>query len=235
MHMHVGPHVYQVVIAQKITGGRIGLADYLNRRLLVAACVPPAHRLDVILHELAHAFSYHFPSPTDEEAAANLTATIAASAMKDLARQGGVDVLMRMDSAPDAPDAPAAVVPVAAPVAVAERRIEPVTQCPTVASADRAQCACCETIVNGSAVWKGEKRPATEAESGVAPGEVVHWVIDRVMYCPHCDALQSWVETCSPGGWPAGVVVAGPVRVTDREAVAEFLERCPQAVGVIAE
>jgi hypothetical protein len=108
MVFNVGPYVYRLAILDRVQDEHgndlLGLAVYLTREIRISAQVPPTHRLDVCLHELWHAWEFHFPPAADEESRCNLNAAVTASILMDFQRQGGIEALAML--APDQPPTP---------------------------------------------------------------------------------------------------------------------------------
>lgn len=74
----------------------MGKACQRTRTIKIAADVPPAGRLEVLLHELWHAWAWTLRGEPGIEEQCQLFAMAAASAWRDLEAQGGVETLMAM-------------------------------------------------------------------------------------------------------------------------------------------
>lgn len=77
MQFHVGPFTYQarLVRGYVLDSGRtcLGLCDHRHRQILISDLLDPPQRLQVLCHELWHAWCYHFPAQCrDEESLADL-------------------------------------------------------------------------------------------------------------------------------------------------------------------
>lgn len=105
MRFNVGPYAYHVEITSDELEGDdgsrlLGLCEFLGRRIWISSRVPRGERLDVVLHELRHAWANHVPAPRTEEEEANLWALATASTLRDLEAQGGTAALEALE--PDA-------------------------------------------------------------------------------------------------------------------------------------
>lgn len=94
MRFNVGPFAYEVVVTDDHLEAEdgtslLGLCQFVGRKILISSQVPRSERLEVLLHELGHAWHQHVPKPRTEEEHANLWATAMASAWRDLVSQGG--------------------------------------------------------------------------------------------------------------------------------------------------
>lgn len=79
----------------------LGVWDETAREIRVSPHVPPKGRLDVVLHELAHAWLAHAPPPVqlrqeDVEPLCDWLATFAAATYRGLAINGGAAALLRL-------------------------------------------------------------------------------------------------------------------------------------------
>jgi|GEM_PF-4348575 len=88
---NVGPWEYSLKIARKLVNDKneplMGRCDLHTMIVYVAADIPPQGRLNVVLHELRHAWRFHFPAPRTDEEEADFSATITAAAYRDIRRQ----------------------------------------------------------------------------------------------------------------------------------------------------
>ncbi len=73
-----------------------GICSESKRQIVISGDAPPRQRLDVLLHELRHAWQYHVGRPSDDEGDANTAATFTASFMRQFLRQGGEPALMSL-------------------------------------------------------------------------------------------------------------------------------------------
>src|SRR6185437_4835142 len=91
MLFQVGPWTYRVEIARTLVNDKnepiLGRCDLDSMIIYVAADVSPQARLNVVLHELRHAWRFHFPAPRTDEEEADFSATITAAAYRDIRRQ----------------------------------------------------------------------------------------------------------------------------------------------------
>lgn len=233
MRVHVGPFAYTVKIVQApfIVDGAIllGQARYLDRAILISSAVPADRRMEVLTHELKHAWHYHVPIPHDAEEDAQLSALITSQLLADLAKQGGAACVEKL--LPESVEALEAEPKPRPPTKVPEwvhyipvRVVEAVDSV-AVPSGGRAQCGRCELIVAAGAIVNSEPE-WSHKHHGV--------VVKRTLYCSHCNQLQSWVEACSFRGVPNGAVVEEPTW-QDGDKVDEFLREHPQAAGVMVD
>jgi hypothetical protein len=96
----VGPRNYAVRIARGpivLDGDAcMGICDPANREILLAHDLAPHLRLEVLLHELAHAFIFAFGFPRDVEAFCDFHASVSQQTWRDLNRCGGLDALLAL-------------------------------------------------------------------------------------------------------------------------------------------
>lgn len=101
VHFCVGPWRYHVRVSQDLTDDRgvrlAGRCDFHTHTIWVHADVKRHARLNVALHELRHAWAYHFPKPKSEEEECDLAASIIAAAFADLSRMGGPAVIADLE------------------------------------------------------------------------------------------------------------------------------------------
>lgn len=74
-----------------------GLWEWSTRTIWLSGDTDPANRLEVLLHELWHAWRHHYGKPVDEEAECNNAAAFFLEITRQLARQGGEAALRRME------------------------------------------------------------------------------------------------------------------------------------------
>jgi hypothetical protein len=101
MKFHVGAWVYRVRIAAEPIihdGERCqGLCREARREILLSPDLLVAHRFEVLLHELAHAWIFALGSmPVDVEGWCDFVASVSAAAARDLAMNGGEEALFRL-------------------------------------------------------------------------------------------------------------------------------------------
>lgn len=232
MRFHVGPWVYTTLISQDAlwsTEGRelLGKVDFESRLILLSPVVQPDKRLDILLHEIRHAYAHHHPKPRTEEEECNFFSTIFAQVRKDLAEQGGEIALVRMEPCqlpPLEPEPERVIV-----TEEEEWRLTPpeyVHPNESVAEShgERVQCGvCCLTIAGGSVITSEPRWSDRSAGT----------VCDRTVYCPHCHHLQDWVEGFDRvKNRPSGAVVGEPSYRKGR-VVELFLEEHREAEGLL--
>lgn len=233
MKFRVGPWIYRVRVMDVpiVENGveLLGQAVMQYREIRVSPVVAADHRFNVVLHELKHAWLFHFPQPRTDEEQCNLSAAIMASMYEDLNNQGGVVALENMT--PDLPpgaDERRRLVPVEMDLFGESQRFAP-PQCVqpwetlATSSGDRAQCRDCGLIVAGGSIVSGDAKWDDNA-AGV--------VIVRTLYCPHCDHLQEWTEGANLKGKPNGSVVGEP-RFVGGEKRDAFLAAHPECAGMV--
>lgn len=205
----------------------LGRAIYKGKELLISRHVPPEERLDVLIHEVSEAWSFHVPPPRTEEERHNLQATIGAQFWRDFQEQGGEAALQKIQFSLSMPD------PVPEKLDVSEEpeemsRVAPLEWVQSVEviatpSGRHAQCGGCACIIAGGSIISG--KPRWDQTAG---GKV----IDRALFCPHCGHVQRWVEGTLLDGTPNGAVVVGPTFEVGR-AVENFLRQHPEATGAV--
>jgi len=88
---NVGPWAYTVHFVPGLHHADsepcVGRCDLDRQTIYISEDVPYQGRLNVVLHELRHAWSWHFPKPSNVEEECDFAATIIASAYTDLRRQ----------------------------------------------------------------------------------------------------------------------------------------------------
>jgi len=243
MRFRVGPYVYRVrvteepLVDQRTGETLLGEAVFHSKELLVSGAVQPTSRLEVLLHELKHAWLFHFPPPANEEQHCSFFAAVSEQAMLDLAEQGGVEALARLS--PSGPPAP----PLEAGPRIAFDDPPPAEEKPegtdephvappmyvhrfeskAKAHGGRVHCCTCGMMINAAAVVTGKPRWNPGAGG---------MTVDRALYCPHCDRLQLWTEGVNLYGTPNGGLVGDPVIRRGRQ-VEEFLRKNPQAIAIV--
>ncbi len=200
----IGSHVYKVVIATqplKDHYGRkaMGLCHGSRRLIEIAPDCPAGERLSVLLHELRHAWCYHFPCPTGEEPDADHYASMTCAVINQLMNQGG----------------PAAVLALELDTAAS---FDPNAFCRTLGSMGSNRihaCSCCQQRIAPGSVLCGVPSPHP---SGGAP------IIALAFFCPHCEHVQTWTEFVNGGGGPSGVHALEPRFIGGEEASRFCLE-----------
>jgi excisionase family DNA binding protein len=101
MNFHVGPIVYRLVVSNRAIFNEAGeeleaIAHEARRLLVLSLRVEPERREELVLHELCHAYSFHFPPPRDEEERCQLFAIAAKHFRIELEAQGGAEALTEM-------------------------------------------------------------------------------------------------------------------------------------------
>jgi len=183
MKFRVGPHLYRVRIARKLSDGAgpaFGLWDFENQAIWLDGEMPVRRRWHVLLHELKHAWRHAMGRPDDDEGDANQSASFAADVLRQLANQGGEMALMRLteDGVVDH-------------TAVAEEPGEP----------RAAQCPACNGLLNF---------PIRTAPAQFDP-KWNRLVATRAADCDYCSRMVSWTEAVTTTGIPTGVVLSGPL------------------------
>ena len=211
MNFHVGPVVYRLVVSDRAIfdeeGNELeGLAHEARRLLILSRSVEPERREEVALHELAHAFAFHFPPPHNEEERCQFFATAAKQFRLDLEGQGGAESLLQM--------AAQRIPHLGKPQPPRPRK----SAVETWGISDRVVCGCCEAEIMCGSIRNGE--PAEH--EGTA-----QWRLERWTSCDACDSLTIWVEVCTPDGSPLGQYVANPAPklLRGREASAWLSQR----------
>ena len=208
-----------------------GMALWDEREILLAAppTVPVRNRLEVLLHELKEAWLFYVPRPRGKEEECNLTAVVAAGAMADLERQGGVASLeaLTIHTPPDAATPDVANRHAECGKPVRELRYVPMElparQVRHVAHGGRADCAVCGTLFSGAQIVTGPMRWDADLQGGV---------VDRALYCAGCEHVQRWVEGIDLDGRPNGSAVGEPELVREPGDIDRFLEEHPEAAGM---
>lgn len=239
MQFKIGPWTYHVRIARDAIRNRAGkllndIVDPQRREILLAGDIESIEqRIETFNHAYAHAWRAHFPAPRGEEEFCDLLASIQEARDQDLARQGGMEALLRLwepgeEKAGDAEGERAGgregqmgrerhYVPV-------ESDYQPLDEALTESRDGRAQCGICLTIVADGSIVSSE--PRYEARYH---GQVV----ERTLYCPFCGHLQTWVEGSNLAGEPNGHPCCAPQYIRGA-AVSVFLAKHPRAMGVVA-
>jgi hypothetical protein len=101
MTLHVGPYRYKLVISDTAIFNNEGieldgLASEGRRLLVLSFKVEPERRREVAMHELRHAWGFHFPAPCGAEEESQFFAAIVEQLSNDLAEQGGEEALMAL-------------------------------------------------------------------------------------------------------------------------------------------
>lgn len=101
MKFEIGPWTYSV----QITDGPLyddngleqaGRCEWRTQSILISGAIPVTRRLEVLLHELRHAWVFTFGRPAGEEDDANNAAAFAAMAINEIDRHGGTRALMQL-------------------------------------------------------------------------------------------------------------------------------------------
>jgi hypothetical protein len=94
----VGPRRYTV----RVTRDRIfyedeeclGICHPGTLEIQISPFLPKVRRLEVLIHELTHAFVFAFGQPRDVEALCDFVASVGELVLRDLAACGGVEALL---------------------------------------------------------------------------------------------------------------------------------------------
>lgn len=195
MFFNVGPYRYRLAISDRpiydAEGNQLeGLAVEQRRLLIVSYRVEPDRREEVALHELGHAWLFHFPTPRTDEERCQFFAATARQFRMDLEEQGGAEAMLQM--APErVPHLSRGVPSSAQPIKLPE----------SFGLTDRVVCGCC-----GAEIMCGEIRHA-EPRQHEYTGQ---WQVERWADCEACGTLQVWLEYCAPDGRPTGTFVSVP-------------------------
>jgi hypothetical protein len=208
MQFHVGPWVYTV----QITDAPI-LADdgaeqagrwvWSTRTILISGTIPVQRRLQVLLHELVHAWRHDLGKPATDEDDANSMSAFTASVMRQLYRQGGEPALMRLS-----PDGIAST---------------DVGDWDSASEITGAQCGTCGTSFSPMQIVTSA--PVGDATTG-------RMFVIRALLCEHCGHVQQWREGATNAGAPNGRVLGTP-RLLRGEAMTAFLREHGQQFGVM--
>lgn len=101
MRFRVGPWVYRIVISDgqlldEQGAAREGLCVWSDRTIWISGALALEQRVEVLFHELAHAWEHHFGTPADAEGMANQSSSFATDVWNQLQRQGGAWMLARL-------------------------------------------------------------------------------------------------------------------------------------------
>jgi len=193
MRFRVGPWVYRVRITDEPIydeNGKEQAGYYVwrDREILISGAIPVRRRLDILCHELRHAWIEHFGQSRDIEGDCNLSSSFTASVMRQLLSQGGEAALMRLNSA--------GVIDHSARLNIASERMG-------------AECMVCGHRFSPLQV-------TTEpAQFDTAGGRLV---MRRWLYCEFCGHVQRWSELATNSGLPTGSVLDTPELIKGREA-----------------
>ena len=185
MRFHVGPWVYRVRITENRlydeNGAELaGLFVWRDREILISNAVPVRQRLDVLVHELRHAWREHFGAGENIEGECNNVASFTASIMRQLLRQGGEPTLMRLDCN--------GMVNHAAKLNIASERLG-------------AECMVCGRRFSPIQV------SCETAQFDTAAGRLA---VARWLFCDFCGHVQRWHELATTSGLPTGEVLDAP-------------------------
>ena len=225
-----------------------GLADLDQQLISIFTGVRGQRRLNVLLHELRHAWRYHFGAGEahGEETDCDLSAHYAQQAMADLENQGGLYALDGLVSeamqTPDVPGLPSdgsGGVMVINTVDEGPRRIREFTVVPVempapediqarLGSASMRDCSKCLRRFTAAQIVTSSPYFAHVIDGHIIEGEVV----DRTLYCPDCGHLQRWVEGYDRA-WmtPNKVACCLPTHSTNALEIKAFLEEHPEALA----
>jgi hypothetical protein len=212
MQFRLGPAVYRV----QITDGPIidgdgtdllGECDWAKREVRLSGAMPAMRRLEVLAHELRHAWVNHCGRARSSEEDANNVASFFLAVYRDLLRQGGEPALQRMspgslftEPAPDVQD----------------------DLWDAAGQVNGAECGVCSTRFSASNVITGHP---------VHDERLNKLVVVRSLFCEHCAHVQEWREGCTNSGTPNGQVVTAPEYKRGR-AVAQFLQQHGARIGI---
>lgn len=168
---------------------------------MISPTCPIQARLDALLHELRHNWIYYSGLPDDEEADADLFASMAGSIFTELEKQGGTMAVAAMNMRP-------------------AERFDLATFQRTLADFPDTPLICCakcqQRIAPGSVV----------VSSPHADQKTSAMVVDMAFYCGGCDHVQTWREFATMSGRPTGAW-AGKVEYLRGDAAWEFCAAHP--------
>ncbi|MBB6429205.1 hypothetical protein [Algisphaera agarilytica] len=172
-------------------------------RNLIEICpkCPPGRRLDVLLHELRHAWNDRFPRPHDDEGDADHYAAMTACILKQIMDQGGPGMLLAMEM-----DVLTDFDPAKFTGTLVERGLD-----------RRHACNVCQQPVGPGSVLLTSPRPHPTLGSSM---------VGLAFYCDNCNHVQHWGELANTAGNPTGVCCLEPEYLTPEETRA-FCERNP--------
>ena len=101
MYFWIGVEVYTAYVTKDPIFCRgvecLGLAVYRTREILLAPSLPPECRLATLLHEVRHAWQFHFPGTSSTaEDEATTSSSIIMSIMVDFDQQGGESAVIAL-------------------------------------------------------------------------------------------------------------------------------------------
>lgn len=185
-------------------GGEIeGMAIEATRTILISGRVEPERRMEVLVHELTHCWSFFVPQPTTEEERCRLNSTIMRQLSEDLESQGSEAALLSIAPERIRMDRPADEARVGGPVS-------------EIGVLDRWDCGGC-----GSRVMCGSiEHDAPVFHEGTREYQMLRW-----MRCDACGALTVWSEVVTSDAQPLGRLVQIPrPQVMYGEEAAGWLE-----------
>jgi hypothetical protein len=201
MHFRIGTHVYNVRRKWDLrqNGQKAdGLCDSTTKTIWLDADLFPTEILPVLRHEHVHAWQFETATPSTFEEQATFSATVGDAFDEEFGAQGGLDAL------------------IALPVdGLRGERRAPVQQ--RLDIPDRIQCGRCGAEIMAGSIHSGAP---TLIES------VAIMAIERGCACPVCDAVQTWLERCTPDGVPLGGFLRP--KLLSGEAAREWLSAHPE-------
>ncbi|MEM9414983.1 MAG: hypothetical protein AAGA29_05825 [Planctomycetota bacterium] len=201
----VGDNAYKVQVAPKPLSDyrgepAMGLCHGDRRLIEISPECPHGERLPVLLHELRHAWVYHFPPSTGHsEDDANYYASMTHAIINQLMNQGGPAALLNLETLGLKGFKPSAF-----GGTLADLGLDRMTACAT----------CQQRIAPGSIRTTLPRPHPTNGAS----------VMDLAFHCPFCDHVQSWTEFVTPGGTPSGVCAQQPEFYSGDDAALFCLE-----------
>lgn len=158
--------------------------------IFVDRSTPPSERIDIIVHELAHAFEHRLGrvDPEDSEGRQNRVATIRTQFHRDLAAQGGEDFVHALFGDTPAFDS------------FSDARYTPDDdECEWPTS---VCCPCCREPYPSHVISNG--RPTFNPRLN-------GFELRRILVCGKCGRETTWKQRCRYDGLPVPDVVSPPV------------------------
>jgi hypothetical protein len=222
MRFHIGPWEYAVEITEeKLVDDEgaecVGLCVWMDNRIQISAGIPRQRRLDVLLHELRHAWRHHLGRSIDDEDDANNAASFTKMCIEELVSQGGEKALMAMEPGE----------------AVGDCRPQDPQDCPPQVSI--------QTWASGA---PGGGFSCAFCQRPFSPGEIItererfdeksgKLIVPRAVYCDGCDHVLEWHEGAMFDGSPNGQAIGSVRRMRGRDVI-EWLKRHGEQVGIVA-
>jgi len=219
MQFKIGPWLYSVFVADGALydeeGGECaGLCDWSENAIYISGAIPLERRSDVLLHELHHAWVYHFGEPEGAENRANSASSFTMMCINEFVAQGGDKAMMAMTPAGLAMESPGIPTESGSTATWAQSSPDGGTECG----------------------WCGRRFSAGEIVTGepVAHPQTGKLAIPRSIYCEGCDHVLEWHEGTMFDHTPSGQIVGKLRRMRGKEAGAWLRLHGDQAGVVMA-